>query len=106
MKELLHEAGNPRWLFHGTPAGAAGIHGCMEAGASVVMLCYDEHHKINLQKCMMQRSVEALVAGTSIVFKDEALQARSVDLQLSRAVSADDDPVPKAEKTGKKQKAE
>ena len=104
LRELLHEAGNPRWMFHGTPAGAgaAGIHGCLEAGASVVMLCFDEHHRTHLRKCMPHRSVETLVAGTSLVFKDDALQTRSVDLQLSRAASADDDAVPKEKKTGKK----
>ena len=97
LRELLHEAGDPRWIFHGTPAGAAGIHGCLEAGASVVMLCFDEHHRTHVRKCMLQRSVETLVAGTSLVFKDEALQTRSVDLQLAKAASADEAAVPKEE---------
>ena len=57
LRELLHEAGNPRWMFHGTPAGAAGIHGILEAGASVVMLCFDEHHRTHVRQCILKLSV-------------------------------------------------
>ena len=102
LRELLHEAGDPRWIFHGTPAGAAGIHGILEAGASVVLLCFDEHHRNQVLKCMLQRSVETLVAGTSLVFKDEVLQTRSVDLHLVKAASADEAFVPKEEPKQKK----
>ena len=104
LKELLHEAGNPRWIFHGTPAGGAGIHGILEAGVSVVMLCFDEHHRTHLRNCMLQRSVETLVAGTSLVFKDEALQTRSVVLLAAKAASAEEAAVPK-EKPKLKKKA-
>ena len=43
LKEFCWEAGRPRWVFHGTPAGGAGVHGCLEAGCSVVALCYDDY---------------------------------------------------------------
>ena len=83
MKELCWEAGGPRWVFHGTPAGGAGVHGCLEAGCSVVLLCSDEHHRTHLQKFLLERSVEAMATGNSLVFKDEALKARSVHLNLA-----------------------
>ena len=43
LKELCWESGHPRWVLHGTPAGGAGLQCCLEAGCSVVLLCYDEH---------------------------------------------------------------
>ena len=66
------------------------MHGCLEAGASIVALCYDEHHETNLQKAMLERSVEAMVSGTSLVFKDEDLQARSAELNLVKPEGADE----------------
>ena len=95
LKELCWEAGNPRWVFFGTPAGGAGVHGCLEAGCSVVALCYDEHHRSTLQKFFLQRAVEAMVTGTTVVFKDMKLQARAVEFKLSnaakKAASANDE---------------
>ena len=88
LKELCWEAGRPRWVFHGTPAGGAGVHGCLEAGCSVVALCYDEHHRTHLTTFLSERFVESTVNGTTMVFKDDALQARSVQLDLT--------PTPKA----------
>ena len=88
LKEFHWEAGRPRWVFHGTPAGGAGVCGCLEAGCSVVALCYDEHHRTHLIPLIEQRFVESTVNGTSMVFKDDALQARSVQLTLT--------PTPKA----------
>ena len=83
LKEFCYEAGHPRWVFHGTPAGGAGIHGCFEMGSSVVALCYDEHHREHLEKFLLQRAVESMVSGTSMVFKDSVLQARSAELHLA-----------------------
>ena len=83
LKELCWEAGRPRWVFHGTPAGGAGVHGCLEAGSSVVALCFDEHHRFHLQQFLSERAVEAMVRGTTQVFKDETLQARSIELKLT-----------------------
>ena len=74
LKELCWEAARPRWVLHGTPAGGAGIHGCFEMGCSVVALCYDDHHRIHLQNFWVQRAVEAMASGTTLVFKEEALQ--------------------------------
>ena len=82
LKELCHEAGRPRWVFFGTPAGGAGMHGVLEMGCSVVALCYDEHHRTHLQRFLVERSGEAMVQGTTLVFKDESLQARALDLKL------------------------
>jgi hypothetical protein len=84
LKELCWEAGRPRWILHGTPAGGAGVHGCLEAGSSVVALCYDEHHRTHLKQFLSERAVEAMVSGTSLVFVDAALQARSVELKTAR----------------------
>ena len=83
LKELCWEAGRPRWVFHGTPAGGAGVHGCLEAGSSVVALCFDEHHRTRLKQFLSERAVEAMVSGTTQVFKDETLQARSIELKLT-----------------------
>ena len=88
LKEFCWEAGRPRWVFHGTPAGGAGVHGCLEAGCSVVALCYDEHHRTRLQKFFLQRAVEAMVSGTTLVFKDDVLQARSIELNLTTTPKA------------------
>ena len=75
-------------LVFGTPASGAGIHGCLESGCSVVCLCYDEHHRTHLQKFLLQRAVEAMVSGSTAVFKDEALQAKSAELKLTNATRA------------------
>jgi hypothetical protein len=59
----------------------------LEAGSSVVALCYDEHHRKHLQQYLSQRVVEAMVTGTTQVFKDSALLARSVQLNLTMPVT-------------------
>ena len=112
LKELCWEAGNPRWVFHGTPAGGAGIHGCFEMGCSVVALCYDEHHRIHLQNFLLQRAVEAMASGTTLVFKEEALQRRSNELNLMSPAKAtlpkkkgDDSDGENPKKTPKKKKS-
>ena len=92
LKELCWEAGNPRWVIHGTPAGGAGVHGCLEAGCSVVALCYDEHHRTHLNKFFLERAVEAMVSGKTLVFKDDALQARSVELNLTTKAKPEKPP--------------
>jgi hypothetical protein len=88
LKELVWEAGLPRWVLFGTPAGGAGIHGCLEMGCSVVSLCYDEHHRLHLNREQLHRAVEAIFSGSTNVFKDELLQARSIILKLAEAPSA------------------
>jgi hypothetical protein len=88
LKEFCWESGSPRWVFYGTPAGGAGVHGCLEAGCSVVALCYDEHHRTHLKKFFLERAVEAMVTGTTQVFKDEALLARSIQLNLTTTPKA------------------
>ena len=82
LKELVWEAGQPRWVFHGTPGGGAGLQGCLEMGCSVVALCFDDFHEEQLQKFMLERAVESMVDGHSQVFKDESLMARSAELDL------------------------
>ena len=61
LRELAWEAGRPRWVSHGAPAGGAGLHGCLEAGCSTVAPCYDDHHATHLQKAQLERAVEAMV---------------------------------------------
>ena len=109
LKEFVWEAGRPRWVFHCTPAGGAGIHGCLEMGCSVVALCYDEHHRTHLQTFLLQRAVEAMVSGQTLMFKDEDLQARSIELNLAeepkkpkKVVEKDDEKAEKADEKTKK----
>ena len=87
LKELCHEAGQPRWVYFGTPAGGAGIHGCIESGCSVMALCFDEHHKTNLAPFLVQRAVEAMLGRNTLVFNNDKLFARAKELKL-----ATDDP--------------
>lgn len=82
LKELCHEAGKPRWVYFGTPAGGAGIHGCIEMGCSVLALCFDEHHKANLGPFLVQRAVESMLGSGSFVFSNEALMARAKELGI------------------------
>ena len=77
LKELCHEAGRPRWVFFGTPAGGAGIHGCIEMGSSVLGLCFDEHHRTSLPPFLVQRAVEAMLGSITMVFQNESLVARA-----------------------------
>ena len=44
LKELVWEAGTPRWVLFGTPASGAGFLGCLEMWLSVILLCEDAHH--------------------------------------------------------------
>ena len=83
LKELCHEAGRPRWVYFGTPAGGAGIHGCIEMGCSVLALCYDDHHRTHLGPFLVQRAVEAMLGSDSLVFNNEALVARAKQLRLT-----------------------
>ena len=84
LKELCHEAGRPRWVYFGTPAGGAGMHGCIEMGCSVLALCYDAHHRDTLHPFLVQRAVEAMLGRDSMVFQDEALLARAKQLRLTK----------------------
>ena len=84
IRELCHEAGRPRWVYFGTPAGGAGIHGCVEMGSSVLALCYDEHHRKNLGPFLVQRAVEAMLGQNTMVFNDDVLFARAKQLNLAK----------------------
>ena len=103
LQELCWEAGSPRWVFHGTPAGGAGINGCLEAGCSVVALCFDEHHRTLMKQFVLERAVEATARGTTMVFKDTALQTRASSLlsipqkPSAEAVRSVDPPKPSEE---------
>ena len=90
LKELCHEAGRPRWVYFGTPAGGAGIHGCIEMGSSVLALCYDDHHRTHLGPFLVQRAVEAMLGSNTLVFQNEALEARAKQLRLTKEDKKDD----------------
>jgi hypothetical protein len=98
LKELCWEAGKPRWVIHGTPAAGAGVHGCLEMGCSVVALCHDEHHRQNFMKACVERAVEEMVCGKSVAFQDPTLQARSAELNLTKAAKEASKPGDKAVK--------
>ena len=84
LKELVHEAGKPRWVYFGTPAGGAGMHGCIEKGCSVLALCFDDHHRKHLDPFLTERAVEAMLSNNTMVFKNDALLQRSVQLRLTK----------------------
>ena len=90
LKELCHEAGRPRWVYFGTPAGGAGIHGCIEMGSSVLALCYDEHHRKHLGPFLVQRAVEAMLGRSTLVFHNEDLMARAKQLNLAKEDQKED----------------
>ena len=73
LKLLVHESGRPRWVIFGTPAGGAGMHGCL-----------DDHHRDVLNRCMLERAVEAMVSQTTVVFRDDSLRTWSVQLNLAK----------------------
>ena len=100
LQELHHEAGRPRWVYFGTPAGGAGIHGCIESGCSVLALTFDKHHMTHLHPFLVERAVEAMLGSNTMVFQNEALLARSVQLMLTKDTSKDGDKDDK--KDGKK----
>ena len=93
LKELCWESGKPRWVIFGTPAAGAGVHGCFEMNASVVALCYDDHHRQHFNKACLERAVELMVAGASTVFKDSELHARSAELKLRKPPPVPEDPL-------------
>jgi hypothetical protein len=84
VKELVWEAGSPRWVLLGTPASGAAIHGSFEMGCSVVALCADEHHMTHLLPAVVVRAVEAMANENSVVFKDDILSMRSERLNLGK----------------------
>ena len=94
LKELVHEAGRPRWVYFGTPAGGAGIHGCIEMGCSVIALCFNEHHEKHLSAFIVQRAVEAMLGSDSLVFTNEKLCARAKELKLTKDDTKDDKEPP------------
>ena len=84
LNEFCWESGRPRCVIHGTPAGGAGVQGCLEQGCSVVLLCFDDHHRTNIWRFLLERAVEAMVSGTTLVFMEESLRARSIELSLTK----------------------
>ena len=104
LKELCHEAGRPRWVYFGTPAGGAGIHGCIEMGCSVLALCYDEFHREHLAPFLVQRAVEAMLGATTLVFTNESLVARAQQLRLTKESPKEDKKDEQEEKKEDKKK--
>ena len=77
-------------MYFGTPAGGAGIHGCIEMGSSVLALCYDEHHRKHLGPLLVQRAVEAMLGRNTMVFDNEVLLARAKELNLAKVDEKED----------------
>jgi len=90
LKELVHEAGRPLWVYFGTPAGGAGIHGCIEMGCSVLALCYNAHHREHLGPFLVQRAAEAMLGRNTMVFTNEGLVARAKQLSLTKEDAKED----------------
>ena len=104
LKELCHEAGKPRWVYFGTPAGGAGMHGCIEFGCSVLALTVDEHHKKHLGPFLVERAVEAMLGSSTLVFMNESLLTRAVQLRLTRQDAKEDHKEDKKEDAKEKKK--
>ena len=91
LKELCWNTGpGVRWVIHGTPAGGAGIQGCLEYGCSVVAACFDNFHREHLLKHIVERAVETVVSGDTTLFADEAIKSRMVELNLSKSDAGND----------------
>eukprot|EP00959_Pyramimonas_sp_CCMP1952_P070364 1469283-Pyramimonas_sp.AAC.1 len=60
------------------------MHGCIERGASVLALCYDDHHRANLMLFLTERAVEAMLSSNAMVCINEALLQRSAQLRLTK----------------------
>ncbi len=105
LQEFCWEAGQPRWVLYGTPASAAGVMGCLEFGASVVALCADDHHKTWFNKFLLERAVESMVGGQTLVFSNEALQDQAVQLQVCGTDNKKKQP-PKEENNDKEKEKE
>ena len=78
-------------MYFGTPAGGAGMHGCIEKGCSVLALCYDAHHRDHLAPFLVERAVEAMLSSNTKVFHNDDLLKRSVQLRLTRNVDDKND---------------
>ena len=68
--------------------------------------CLDDHHRDVLNRCMLERAVEAMVSQTTVVFRDDSLRTWSVQLNLAKedeAAKGDDDDPPKETKKDKKE---
>ena len=66
LKVFVWDSGSPRWVLNGTPASVAGVSGCLESGVSVVTLCEDGLHDLNLGIAVKERAVEAMLAGSRV----------------------------------------
>ena len=105
MKELLWESGSPRWVIHGTPASGAGLLGCIEMGASVVAICFDDHHREHLQKYLLERALELMVSGETPVFKAADIEAQLLELNPSLALNPDEKQKAKEEIAAQEEEA-
>ena len=90
-------------MYFGTPAGGAGIHGCIEIGCSVLALCYDDHHRTHLGPFLVQRAVEAMITNESLIFTNQALVACAKQLQLTDTKEDKKDDQNQDKKDGKKE---
>ena len=59
-------------------------------GCSVLALCYDEHHRKNLEPLLVQRAVEAMLGSNTMVFHNESLVARAKQLRLMKEDTKED----------------
>ena len=87
LKELCWESGpGVRLVIHGTPAGGAGVQGCLDYGCSVVSLCYGNFHKTHMLKHIVERAMECTVTGNCLLFRDEVIQSRKTKLFANNCV--------------------
>ena len=68
---------------------------------SVVAFCWDDKHKENLQRCMLERGVESLVTGTTNIFMDSSLRSRALQFHF-----INEDPEKDKDKTSSKKHKE
>ena len=51
-----------------------------------MLLCFDEHHRTRIRRLILERAVESMVSGATLVFKDQSLRARSIKLNLAKGL--------------------
>ena len=77
-QELVWECGQEevKWVLHGTPAAGNMVLGTLEMNCNAVVFCEDDHHSVNMSKCLVEKAAERLASGQSRVFGNPFLMAK------------------------------
>ena len=67
-------------------------------------LCHDDFHRTHFLKHIVERAVECTVSGSCLIFQDEVIKSKMVELGLSKSDAADDGQQDGLDATGAKAK--